>query len=173
MKSLSDHLNQYAAYHRNPWNIATHFVGIPLIVAAVAVLLSRPGFAVGGISLSPATLVVAASLAFYFLLDLAFGAVMLVLLGLALRFGGWAAAQPTDVWLAIGAGGFTVGWAFQFVGHYLEGRKPAFMDDLTALPVGPLFIVAETLFLLGLREELRCDIEKGVGPVRPWQRTAR
>ena len=40
MKSLVDHLSQYAAYHRDPHNIATHFVGIPLIVIAVAMLRS-------------------------------------------------------------------------------------------------------------------------------------
>ena len=33
MKSLVDHLSQYAAYHRDPRNIASHFIGIPLIVA--------------------------------------------------------------------------------------------------------------------------------------------
>ena len=38
MKSLVDHLSQYAAYHRDPRNIASHFIGIPLIVVAVAVL---------------------------------------------------------------------------------------------------------------------------------------
>ena len=43
MKTLTDHLAQYAAYHRDRRNIATHFIGIPLIVVAVAVLLSRPG----------------------------------------------------------------------------------------------------------------------------------
>ena len=31
MKSLVDHLSQSAAYHRDPHNIATQFVGIPLI----------------------------------------------------------------------------------------------------------------------------------------------
>ena len=43
MKTLVDHLSQYASYHRDPRNIATHFVGIPLIVLAVTILLSRPG----------------------------------------------------------------------------------------------------------------------------------
>ncbi len=42
MKTLVDHLSQYASYHRDSRNIVTHFVGIPLIVLAVAVLLSRP-----------------------------------------------------------------------------------------------------------------------------------
>ena len=43
MKNLVEHLSQYASYHRDPRNIATHFVGIPMIVVAVTVLLSRPG----------------------------------------------------------------------------------------------------------------------------------
>ncbi|MEX5669899.1 Mpo1-like protein, partial [Pseudomonas neuropathica] len=59
MKSLVDHLGQYATYHRDPRNIATHFVGIPVIVVAVAVLLSRPQWAGGW--LSPAGLVALAS----------------------------------------------------------------------------------------------------------------
>ncbi len=26
---------------------------------------------------------------------------------------------------------FVIGWAIQFVGHHYEGRKPAFVDDVT------------------------------------------
>ena len=48
MKTLVDHLAQYAAYHRDRRNIVTHFVGIPMIVLAVTVLLSRPGLLLGG-----------------------------------------------------------------------------------------------------------------------------
>lgn len=36
MKTLTDHLTQYAAYHRDQRNILTHIIGIPLIVVAVA-----------------------------------------------------------------------------------------------------------------------------------------
>lgn len=53
MKNLVDHLSQYASYHRDPRNIATHFVGIPMIVLAVTILLSRPGWEVAGMWLSP------------------------------------------------------------------------------------------------------------------------
>ena len=42
MKTLIDHLAQYAAYHRDPRHIHTHFVGVPMIMFAVVVLLSRP-----------------------------------------------------------------------------------------------------------------------------------
>ncbi|SOQ14624.1 PRS2-like protein [Pseudomonas syringae pv. persicae] len=56
MNTLVDHLSQYASYHRDSRNILTHFVGIPLIVLAVAVLLSRPGWNISGLWISPATL---------------------------------------------------------------------------------------------------------------------
>uniref|UniRef100_UPI00194E9B49 Mpo1-like protein n=1 Tax=Pseudomonas ogarae (strain DSM 112162 / CECT 30235 / F113) TaxID=1114970 RepID=UPI00194E9B49 len=76
MKSLVDHLSQYAAYHRDPRNIASHFIGIPLIVVAVAVLLSRPEWSLGGLWLSPAVLLALASAWFYLRLELKFGALM-------------------------------------------------------------------------------------------------
>jgi len=34
---------------------------------------------------------------------------------------------------------FTVGWGFQFVGHYFEGKKPSFTDDRRQLLVGALW----------------------------------
>ena len=54
MKTLTDQLAQYGAYHRDPRNITTHFVGIPMIVLAVAVLLARPVWDVAGMAVSPA-----------------------------------------------------------------------------------------------------------------------
>ena len=61
---------------------------------------------------------------------------------------------------------FLVGWAFQFVGHAWEGHKPAFVDDLVGLVIGPLFVTVEVLFLLGLRKSLQQRIEARVGKVR-------
>ena len=54
MKTLIDHLAQYAAYHRDPRNIHTHFVGVPMIMFAVVVLLSRPVWWLGMVPVSPA-----------------------------------------------------------------------------------------------------------------------
>lgn len=51
MRTLTQQLTQYAAYHRDRRNIATHFIGIPLIVLALGVLSSRPAFAVGALPL--------------------------------------------------------------------------------------------------------------------------
>ena len=34
---------------------------------------------------------------------------------------------------------FTTGWAFQFIGHYFEGKKPSFVEDRRNLVVGLLW----------------------------------
>ncbi|WP_323121051.1 Mpo1 family 2-hydroxy fatty acid dioxygenase [Burkholderia alba] len=169
MKTLVDHLAQYAAYHRDARNVATHLVGIPMIVVAASVLLSRPALgaagAAGAVALTPALLLMLAFAWFYLRLDLRFGAVMSGLLALSLWAGQTLAAQSTAVWLGTGIGLFFVGWVIQFVGHYYEGRKPAFVDDLVGLMVGPLFIVAEVAFFIGWRDEVRVEIERRAGPV--------
>jgi uncharacterized membrane protein YGL010W len=180
MKNLHDHLASYAAYHRDPRNIATHFVGIPMIVVAVATLLSRPVFLTldigpgGALALSPAVLAIAATCAFYLRLDRRYFVAMTLLMGLAGYVGARLAAQPFGVWLGAGLGLFVVGWIIQFVGHFFEGRKPAFVDDLVGLIVGPLFVVAEAGFAVGFRDEVKAEIEKRTGPVRrdPHRQTA-
>jgi len=65
-----------------------------------------------------------------------------------------------------------LGRVIQFIGHDFEGRKPAFVDDLMGLIIGPLFVVAELGFLLGLRLELRREIEAQVGSTVLRQRQA-
>jgi uncharacterized membrane protein YGL010W len=126
MRTLVGQLSTYASYHRHPRNVVAHCVGIPMVVAAVAVLLSRPSA---------------------------------YLLGLPLCFGAWIAAQPTQVGLATGLGGFLVGWTLQWVGHYIGGRKPACVDDATVLAIGPLFVVVELLCWLAFRRRLRSAME--------------
>lgn len=174
MKGLIDQLSNYADYHRDRRNIATHFVGIPMIVVAVATLLSRPVFGeVAGVALSPALLVTAVTCLYYLALDLRYGAVMTLAMALSLAAGQSLAAQATGVWLGWGIGLFVVGWAFQFVGHFYEGRKPAFVDDLMGLIIGPLFVVAEAGFALGLGQRTREQIEARVGPTLIRERAAR
>lgn len=166
MKTLTEQLAQYAAYHRDRRNIATHFVGIPMIVLALAVLLSRPASTWGvlPVALSPAWLLFGTASVYYLALDAALGLAMVVFSAICLAFGWWAASLSTLTWLGIGVGLFVIGWAFQFVGHAAyEHRKPAFADDVIGLVIGPLFVLAEALFELGWRPALRDAIEAKCG----------
>ena len=166
MKTLIDHLSQYADYHRDPRNIHTHFVGVPMIMFAVVILLSRPVWLLGSLPVTPALACALAASVFYFRLDTRFGLAMAALLAAMLAVAQWVALQSTTLWLATGIGMFVVGWVIQFIGHYYEGRKPAFVDDLVGLIVGPLFVVAEWAFALGLRKEVQAAVEARSGPVR-------
>src|SRR5215469_2453597 len=164
MRTLNEQLATYAGYHRDRRNIGVHFFGIPMITVAVAVLLSRPSWVLGGIAVSPALLLAVGATLFYLRLDWRYGLTMGALMALNVWIGAHVAAGSTALWLGTGLGLFVVGWVFQLVGHVWEGRKPAFVDDLIGLLVGPLFIVAELGFALGLRAEVRDAIERQAGP---------
>lgn len=158
-------LVQYAQYHRDRRNILTHFVGIPLIVFSIGVLLARVPLSIGGTASSLAWIAWALSTLWYltrgeFLLGLATSIVNGVLIALAHPL----AAGSLAAWLGWGLGSFVVGWVIQFVGHYYEGRKPAFVDDLVGLLVGPMFVVAEWLFAAGWGRGLLAEIEQRAGP---------
>ena len=153
MRTLQQHLSAYGAYHRDRRNVITHFIGIPMIVLAVVTLLSRPALL---------AVAVAAVLGLYYLiLDRKLGLIMTALLALSLWIGHALAALPTHTWLAVGVGGFAVGWVLQFIGHVFEGRKPAFIDDIMSLAIGPLFVVVEALFACGLLSQLKAELHAG------------
>jgi uncharacterized membrane protein YGL010W len=162
MKTLSEHLIQYAHYHRDQRNIYTHFAGIPLIVIALFSLLSFE--IVAGITATH--LLLAGSLLFYFRLSVSMGLVMLVFsascYALALQL---VALNSTTAWVGWSVAVFVTGWVLQFIGHYFEGKKPAFVDDLVGLLIGPLFVMAEVLFLLGFAKSLQQQIDQSAGPV--------
>ncbi len=171
MKTAIEQLTKYASYHRDKRNIVTHFIGIPMIVFAVVVLLSRPVFGVllpgnsllSWLVLSPAWIASALACIYYLKLDLRLGSVMLLFITLCLFFAAPLAQLSTAQWLMWGIGTFIVGWVLQFIGHFYEGKKPAFVDDIMGLIIGPLFVATEVCFLLGLRNDLRTPIEAAVG----------
>jgi len=164
-RSALDLMAQYAAYHRDRRNIATHFVGIPLIVFAIAVLLSRPAVDVMGLSLTPVSVIWLISTVWYLTRgNVALGLAVSAVNGLLCVLAEPLAAESTSSWLAWGVGSFVLGWLIQFLGHYYEGKKPAFVDDLIGLAVGPMFVVAEAMFALGWGREMLAEIERRVGP---------
>lgn len=159
MKSLVDRLASYAEYHRDKRNIATHFVGIPMILVGTQAALARVG--IGPINLAVGATALATR--YYRKLDPKFGAAMGTVLGATAAIGSMIASMPLPMWAGTAGALFVGGWALQFLGHYFEGKKPAFLDDIKGLLDGPLFLVAEVAFALGLAPELRAEVEQRAG----------
>jgi uncharacterized membrane protein YGL010W len=174
VKTAVEQLSKYASYHRDPRNIATHFIGIPMIVLAVVLLLSKPSFSLAfgdafgvayELAVSPALVAAIVASTYYLKLDFRLGLVMAMFLAACLWISSFTAALGTAAWLSVSLGIFVVGWVFQFVGHFYEGKKPAFIDDVIGLIIGPMFVATEIAFLMGLRKDLQAPIEDKVGPV--------
>lgn len=160
MTNLERLLSQYAAYHLDQKNIVTHFVGIPLIVFSILCLTARAGVEISGVSVPSASILIVLSAIYYISLDKLFGILMLIIFIAAYPVAVNIATLPMWSWLGASIGIFVVGWVFQFVGHYFEKKKPAFVDDLIGLAIGPLFVLAEFVFLLGFRKPLHQRILK-------------
>jgi len=159
-------LSQYALYHRDQRNIATHVVGVPLIVRGLGLLLAQPTVVLAGWAWTPAWGVFAVA-ALWYLLRAGWvlgGATMLLVGSLVCLSHQLTQGQATEDVLSWGAMVFAGGWVIQFVGHWYEGKKPAFMDDLSGLLVGPMFITAEALFARGWNPALSAEIERQAGP---------
>ncbi len=167
MASLIDRLASYAEYHRDRRNIATHFVGIPMILVGTQAALARIG--VGPLNAAAGATALAAR--YYRALDPTYGAAMAAVLGATCALGTGIGMLPLPAWAGATAGLLVGGWAIQFLGHAFEGRKPAFLDDLRGLLDGPLFLVAEVAFALGLSPELQAEVERRAGPTR-WGKLA-
>ena len=168
MRSATDLLARYAEFHRDQRNITSHFIGVPMIVFAVGVLLARPAFMLGGLALSPAWVIFSLAALWYLTrgdlvlgLAVSFGVGILLLLAHRAAYGGGVVT-----WFALGVGVFVLGWLIQFAGHWYEGRKPAFDDDIVGLLVGPMFVAAELMFMLGWNKPLLAEIERRAGPTQ-------
>ena len=160
MKSDVEQLSTYKSVHLNKNNLKTHFVGIPFIIWAVIVLMSLLRFPLDGgdFHITFAMFFVMGVLVYYFLLNtrLALGTVpfilpILVTAELLVR-------NNENSALIIALGVFTVGWVFQFIGHGYEKAKPAFLDDINQLLIGPFFLMAELFFILGKEKALEDEI---------------
>ncbi|QYJ94817.1 DUF962 domain-containing protein [Shewanella spartinae] len=171
MKSAIEQLSTYKSVHLNPTNIETHFVGIPLIIWSAFVMLNTIPFSLysfgsTGLELNVAVLFACAVLIYYFALHakLALGLVLFILPVLYTSF---LVSRMEQAWpIAIGV--FVIGWIFQLIGHKYEKAKPAFIDDLNQLLIGPFFLMAELYFMLGLER----DLDEAITPLARDKRRA-
>jgi len=140
MRRVDRLLESYGRYHQNPVNKAIHWICVPLIVWSVLGMLWAA-------SALAAVAVIAAATLFYLFLSLPLACGMLaVLAGMA-----WLLTLFGDRLLMISLLTFVAAWAGQFIGHVIEGRKPAFVDDLRSFLVAPAWLVSDVYRRLGLR----------------------
>lgn len=161
---LAEQMANYAAYHRNPWNRLTHFVGVPVIVFAILIPTSWVQLPGDGFAPSLAMLLVLGVLVYYLLLDRLMGLAMVPVFSMILFFSHWVATSyPINTGLKVFGIAFVGGWAVQLLGHVFEGRRPALVDNFWQIFVAPIFLVAEVLFMLGARTDLQQDVEARIG----------
>ena len=132
-------LERYGEFHRNPMNKAIHWVCVPLIVWSVLGTLwsVSPVAAYGAIGVM---------MVFYLWLSppLALG-----MLGVTALMA-WSLTLLGPQALIVSIAVFIAAWIGQFIGHILEGRKPAFLEDVRSLLIGPVWLLADLYRRLGI-----------------------
>ncbi|MCX7962406.1 MAG: DUF962 domain-containing protein [Burkholderiales bacterium] len=159
MKTLAEQMGFYAAYHQDRRNKATHFVGVPTIVASLMIPLGWLRWELAGVSVSGAVAVAAILVAYYLVLDVPLGLAMCAVFALLLVATEPLAQAPLATGLAWFLALFVGGWILQLVGHAFEGRRPALVDNLFQIFVAPIFLVAEAFFTLGYKPHLQREVE--------------
>jgi len=155
-------LASYAAVHRSGRNKATHFVGIPIIVFSLLLILALWRVDPAGREVSMALVVAIVAVLGWMALDLGIGLIMA-----ALMVPAWYAAEALAGALGPSATVvaflvlFVGGWALQFLGHHYEGKRPALLDNIFQGFIGPMFLVAEAMVVMGYRPDLAHAMGEG------------
>lgn len=131
--TLDGRIAHYAASHRNPRNELLHLICVPAIVFAVL------GF-IYGFSLTLALIALAAAIVYYSRLGATAAVEMAIMLVAMLAV--WSLFGHTHHIVLASVIIFVLAWVGQFVGHYFEGAKPSFLEDLQYLMIGPLYVIA-------------------------------
>jgi uncharacterized membrane protein YGL010W len=160
MQTLEQQMSFYAAYHQDPRNKATHFVGVPMIVFGLFIALGWARVEISGVTLTAAMLLAAVVLAWYFLLDVPLALAMLAVNAVLLYLADIVSGLSLGVGLAWFLVFFGGGWVIQLIGHAWEGRKPALVDNFLQIFVAPIFLAAEACFALGYKPALHAAVQR-------------
>jgi uncharacterized membrane protein YGL010W len=164
MKPFIEQAQRYACYHQNSTTLYSHMAGVPIIIFSLMILLGFVKIVIPGVyQTSLACLATLAVLIYYFRLHwqlaLALTPILIILLWLAHWFTRFGPTQ-TGLWVFIIT--FILGWGLQLYGHFVEGKKPAFIDNFSQALIAPLFLTAELFFMAGYMQPLKNQI---YGPI--------
>ena len=165
-----DMLTGYASAHQHPFNIAVHFVGIPVIMLGVFIPFSWVSADSAGLTINLAHIATIGLFFFYFTLDRIFSVVFLLyalpVAILATRIG----TEPLAVSGTVAAAAFFGGYIAQFVGHAVEKSVPVILKHpVQANLAAPFFIVVEIFSILGLRGDLFTEVQRQIAELQQQQ----
>ncbi|MCA9122953.1 MAG: DUF962 domain-containing protein [Planctomycetaceae bacterium] len=152
-KTPEEWFAEYSVCHQNRANKVIHWVCVPAIAASlIGMLWSIPfPWVTAPAALNWAAFVIALCMIFYIRLSLrlALGmavwasAVLGAIIGYESMTGGTVLVPSVIV--------FVAAWFGQFVGHKLEGKRPAFFQDLQFLLIGPAWVLDAFYRRIGIR----------------------
>jgi uncharacterized membrane protein YGL010W len=160
MKTLEEQMSFYLRYHRNPKNKVTHFIGVPLIMFSLFVLLGLVRIDLGPVTLSAASVLAVVVLIYYFRLDVVLAVAMTLFTAALLLVADRVIALGTQTALIVFALTFVGGWILQLIGHAFEGKRPALVDNFFQVFIAPIFLMAELFFALGYKRDVAQRVEQ-------------
>ncbi|WP_417749471.1 DUF962 domain-containing protein [Rosistilla oblonga] len=143
-KSADEWFAEYELSHRNPVNKRIHWICVPVIAAAfLGLLWELPAPRQSWITINWSVVAMLAALAFYVHLSLRLAVGMAIAFALlACGFIAYRQTLATPLWIPSLAL-FVIAWIGQFIGHQIEGKKPAFFQDLQFLLIGPAWVLRD------------------------------
>lgn len=156
MRTQKQFLNEYQESHQNPVNSWIHIFCVPAIFfSTLGLLWLVPMGRWLGLSPDAAPWINAATVgalpAAYFYLRLSARSLAMMTLWFAASVAGILAIQAAGLsllWLSVAV--WVIAWIVQVYGHYVEGAKPSFADDVIFLLIGPLFVMDKLYRKLGV-----------------------
>ncbi len=152
MRDIHQWFGSYAADHRNPTNRAIHWVCVPLIMWAIVAALwtippVTPWFRQG----LWAVLAMFATFLFYHRLsrNLAWAMALVFIASGAIAWALYGALGPRNLLILAGVL-FVLSWIGQFIGHAIEGHRPAFFTNVVQLLIGPAWLMGKLMRRMGI-----------------------
>ena len=140
MSVLTRLLESYEKNHQNPINEAIHIIAIPLIMFSILGMTAAFDIFLEYILVG---------IVFFYYLKLSKTAALLMLVWLLIYLGLVVLLKPYIIEISILL--FAFGWILQFLGHFIEGKRPSFFEDLRYFLIGPLFVVQKVISKFGIK----------------------
>lgn len=140
MKTYKQWMDDYGVDHNHPTNQKIHKVCVPLIMFSIIGLLwCVPRVNVEGFNINWAYVLIALALIFYVTLR-NFKMLLMMILQTGVMVYICHLLNERSLLLPVSITIFVLAWIGQFIGHKIEGRKPSFLQDISFLLIGPLWV---------------------------------